>query len=68
MMQSHWQRFKNFSGNPRKIVEDMHKNFHQPPRFVAVPNKQFKLTRCATQPFMHALQRRIKALSAQRSA
>jgi hypothetical protein len=28
---------------------------HQPPRFVAAPNKQFKLTHCATQPFMHAL-------------
>jgi hypothetical protein len=40
----------------------------QSPRFAAVPNKQFKLTRCATQPFMHAIERGIKALSAQRSA
>jgi hypothetical protein len=34
----------------------------------SVSNKQFKLTRCAPQPFMHALQRRIKAWSAQRAA
>jgi hypothetical protein len=40
----------------------------QPTRFVAVPNKQFKLTRCATQPFMHAYQRRIKALFAQQTS
>jgi hypothetical protein len=34
----------------------------------SVSNKQFKLTRCATQSFMHALQRRIKARSAQQAA